>query len=165
MKAYYRSGFLSDWSNKAVDDLRTGQIIDSPTVKATRIPGIGTALTVIPAGAMSEIQESFGLKSIVGVIVTLYGGEITIGLTGYTVADTALTVTTDTAYLGWDFNLDTLSFTIVNFGSTFLRDPAHLRKWVWEVKRYPIAGSDPVAYGVYVSKSGRFNEVFPANMG
>jgi hypothetical protein len=157
MKAWLRKGFLSDWSNAAVEDIRTGQIIDTPTVKATRIPGIGTALRVVPAGMISEIPEDFGIKSIVGPVFTVYAGEITIGLTGYTCSDTALTVTTATAYLGWDFNLDTLALTIVNFGSTFLRDPAHIRKWLYKVALNGTA--------VSVTRLGRLSGVFPANMG
>jgi hypothetical protein len=157
MKAWLRKNFLSDWTNAAVEDIRTGQILDSPTVKATAIQGVGTILRVVPAAIISEIPEDFGVKSIVGPVFTVYGGEITVGLTGYTCSDTALTVTTATSYLGWDFNIDTSRLSIVNFGSTLLRDPAHIRKWLYKVALNGTA--------VSVTRLGRLNGVFPANMG
>jgi hypothetical protein len=127
---------------------------------------------IIPTWQYDLLPEDFGIKSIAGTVVTLYAGEITIGLTGYTCADTALTVTTETAYLGWDFNIDTSRLSIVNFGSTFLRDPAHIRKWLFLVQKYtvvltPAVGETPAVTEdrVRILKRGRMNDVFPANMG
>jgi hypothetical protein len=111
------------------------------------------------------IPEDFGIKTISGTVVTMYGGEITIGYTGHTVADTNLTVDTDTAFLGWDYNIDTTALTIVNFGSTFLRDPAHIRKWIWKVEKYALAGVTPAVYWVRVIRGGHLNPILPANMG
>jgi len=67
--------------------------------------------------------------------VTIYGGDVTIGITKVTCLDTILVLTASESYVGWEYSYSAGTLEIVNFGSTFSLDDAYIRRCLYYFKK------------------------------
>lgn len=79
--------------------------------------------------------KDFAIESIDGTKVAIYGGGVTVGHAEATCGDASLTLSASTSHVGWEYDYGSGTLAIVDFGSTFTQDAAHIRKrlYVFEV--------------------------------
>jgi hypothetical protein len=87
-------------------------------------------------------------------------GEVQIGTqTPVSCADTTVAITTEYAYVGWQYRISTKALTVQNFGASVTHEIDYVRKWLYYVRKNASpAGLEFVQYG-------HWNPVFPAVFG
>ena len=104
----------------------------------------------------SDIPEEFGIKSIVGAGITVYGGQIVIGNVKYSCVYTTVNVSEATDIIGLRYSYSSRTLMIALLGSTWATDSAYITIPLWNVSYNGVSAS-------VVSKASRI--VYPANMG
>lgn len=124
----------------------------------------GTSIEVMKTPSVASVitPEEFGIKAINANVVSIYGGTYTYCFTDYNATDTDFAITSD-CIIGTEYSIPNKTFSIVNFGSTFVSDADHIRRKLWYLKFTPPVTEDGTGT---VSVSKKCNHmVYPANWG
>lgn len=124
-------------------------VMDDPT---------GTYVSTLPSTEVAVTPEDFGIKSVTGLTVTIYGGSIVIGSQEYTCGETNVTIATETSFIGWQYSYVNKVLTIVDFGSSVTYDPLYIRNPLYEYEM------NETSTGVSLVRIKKVYQ-FPANFG
>ena len=119
--------------NKLIDAVNRLTPITSPSVKPSYTgSGISYRVQVNKKSLKpAKIPTDFDIYKVEDNKITIYGGTIIIGDREITTDDTTLTISTETAIIGWEYDYaDTL--TLKNFGSSFVTDPSYIRRKLYK---------------------------------
>lgn len=106
-------------------------------------------------------EEDFMISAVASdettVTLTILGGTITIGITEIVAGDTQVVISTNIAYVGWEYSYEANTLTIKNFGDTWATDDAYIRKCLYV---FETTGSDTLPH---LTRKKTPSMIFPAN--
>ena len=136
---------------------KVGRLSNLKFSKAFRVSNdiSGTYVDLAPDVAVIPYEE-FGIQSITGAAITVYGGQIVMGNVHILVSETTVNISEATDVIGWKYSYGTGSLIITLLGSAWTTDSAYVICPLWNCA---FSGST----ASIVSKASRM--IYPANLG